>query len=149
MSSSKIPAPRRLLPPVRPTLGTHSPTYHIAESRHVTDMAAVFTVCLCTANSGPTPLAGWVHAQLVAGEQAPGPAIRSLRLHRSVDAAGRMHTLGCGQVGSGIVKPRPTSAAYAPRLSRDNTPAIKESNSCPCSPADEISRPNCASDLAG
>ena len=42
MSSSKIPAPCSLLPPVRPTLGTHSPAYHIAESRHVTDMAAVF-----------------------------------------------------------------------------------------------------------
>src|SRR6201993_3780900 len=53
MSSSKILAPRSLLPPFRPTLGTHSPAHHIAESRHVTDMAAVFTVCLCTANSGP------------------------------------------------------------------------------------------------
>src|ERR1700759_2293538 len=52
MSSSKILAPRSLLPPFRPTLGTHSPAHHIAESRHVTDMAAVFTVCLCTANSG-------------------------------------------------------------------------------------------------
>src|ERR1700759_3498962 len=54
MSSSKILAPRSLLPPFRPTLGTHSPAHHIAESRHVTDMAAVFTVCLCTANSGPS-----------------------------------------------------------------------------------------------
>ena len=52
MSSSKISTLRRLLPPFRPTLGTHSPAYHIAESCHVTDMAAVFTVCLCTANSG-------------------------------------------------------------------------------------------------
>src|ERR1700759_3714311 len=52
MSSSKIRAPRILLPPVQPTLGIHSPVDHIAESRHVTDMAAVFAVCLCTANSG-------------------------------------------------------------------------------------------------
>src|SRR5690349_1941837 len=52
MSSSKILAARSLLPLFRLTLGTHSPACHIAESRHVADMAAVFTVCLCTANSG-------------------------------------------------------------------------------------------------
>ena len=46
MSSSKILAARSLLPLFRPTLGTHSPAYGIAESRHVTDMAAIFTVCL-------------------------------------------------------------------------------------------------------
>jgi hypothetical protein len=52
MSSSEILAPRTFLPPFRPILGTRSPAYRIAESRHVTDMAAIFTVCLCTANSG-------------------------------------------------------------------------------------------------
>ena len=67
MSSSKILALRSLLPPVRPTLGTHSLAYHIAESRHVTDMAAVFTVCLCTANSGQRQLLylGWSRVALI------------------------------------------------------------------------------------
>src|SRR3954451_6300913 len=54
MSSSEILPPRSLLPPFWPTLGTHSPAHHVAESRHVTDMAVVFTVCLCTPNSGLT-----------------------------------------------------------------------------------------------
>jgi hypothetical protein len=36
----------------RPKLGTRNPAYRIAELRHVADIAAVFTVCLCTANSG-------------------------------------------------------------------------------------------------
>ena len=54
MSSAESLAPRTLLPPLRPTLDTHGPACRIAESRHTTDMAAFFTVCLCTANSGPT-----------------------------------------------------------------------------------------------
>ena len=52
MSSTEILAPRILLPPFRPTLDTYSPAQRIAESRHVADMAAIFTVCLCTANAG-------------------------------------------------------------------------------------------------
>ena len=54
MSSAESLAPRTLLPPLRPTLDTHGPACRIAESRHTTDMAAFFTVCLCTANSGET-----------------------------------------------------------------------------------------------
>src|ERR1700755_2680786 len=52
MSSTELLAPRILLPPFRPTLDTYSPAQRIAESRHVADMAAIFTVCLCTANAG-------------------------------------------------------------------------------------------------
>jgi hypothetical protein len=52
MSSSEILAPRPLLLPFRSTLSTRSSAYPIAESRHVTDMVTIFTVCLCTANSG-------------------------------------------------------------------------------------------------
>src|SRR5215213_6165526 len=50
------------------------------------------------------PLAGRAHAQLVAGEQTPRPAMRPLRLHHSIPAAGRMHISGCNQAGPGIVK---------------------------------------------
>jgi hypothetical protein len=52
MSSSEIVALRTLLPPLRSTLGTRSPAHHTTESRHHTDLAVIFTVCLCTANSG-------------------------------------------------------------------------------------------------
>src|SRR5215210_4732928 len=52
MSSSEIVALHTLLLPLRSTLGTPSPAHHIAESRHATEIAAVSTVCLCTANSG-------------------------------------------------------------------------------------------------
>jgi chromosome partitioning protein len=57
MSSSEIVALHTLLLPLRSTLGTRSPAHHIAESRHATDIAAVSTVCLCTANSGKSTLA--------------------------------------------------------------------------------------------
>src|SRR3954462_2531413 len=53
---------------------------------------------------GPIPLAGRAHPQLVAGEQAPRPALRPMRLHHSVTAPGRMHIPGCSQAGTGIVK---------------------------------------------
>src|SRR3954471_16781038 len=54
MSSSEIVALHTLLLPLRSILRTRSPAHHTAESRHTTDIAAVSTVCLCTANSGKT-----------------------------------------------------------------------------------------------
>src|SRR4051794_15724788 len=52
MSSSEILASRTFLLPFRPTLGTRSPAYPNTESCHIADIAAIFTVCLCTAKSG-------------------------------------------------------------------------------------------------
>jgi hypothetical protein len=52
MFSSEILAPCGLLTPFRPTLDTRSPAFRLAESHHVADMTAIFTVCLCTANPG-------------------------------------------------------------------------------------------------
>ena len=58
MFSSEILASRTSLPPFLPTLGTRCPAYCTVELRDAADMAAIFTVCLCTANSGrgATPL---------------------------------------------------------------------------------------------
>jgi hypothetical protein len=55
MSSSKSPLNldvAHFVATIPTDIGTRSPAYRIAELRHVTDMAAIFTVCLCTANSG-------------------------------------------------------------------------------------------------
>src|SRR3954453_116935 len=50
----KIAKVRSRLGQVDGALGTRSPVYRITGSRHVTDMAAIFTVCLYTANPGRT-----------------------------------------------------------------------------------------------